>query len=142
MRARYCKSINITLDTTTLRTDPQVLDLEEFRDSRLGLGKAANWAGEFQIYAKRTNKGRISVRVTLENAYDNRAYMEPGWFDVRMRIRHSRPLQETFCPLLDKDVPVQTINCVVASQVSLPDDTFEADKSIWLPDLAGSCGQG
>jgi hypothetical protein len=129
IRARYCKPIDIIVDPTILRVEPRSLDLEKFRDSRIELGRASNWQGSVEIYARRLANGHLSIRVTLENTYDIRPYMEPAWFDVRMRVKCSQPLLETYCPLLEKNIQVQTINCCVGTnQINIPNDTFEVEQ--------------
>jgi len=124
LRTRYCQVFELTVPSNQVGTQAITLDLADYRRSRRALGSSPNWTGEIIVYTEPLPEGRLAVRLTLVNTYES-SYPESSWFDVRMRVHTSHSLQETYCPLLDTSVRVQTVNCVAANREDSQPYEFE-----------------
>lgn len=101
-------------------------DLQEFRQSRLSLGRAPEWRGLIRVDAKNkvsidTNPPRVEITVQLINKYERRRVGEPAWFDVRMQIETNTAVEPVYCPLLDRhQIFAQTTNCTLSESSTFP----------------------
>lgn len=120
IRARYADKISIKPSLNSPTEYSLDDDLRQYRQSRQSLGRAPEWQGLIRVEAQKkinaeTNEERVEINVQLVNKFERRRLGEPAWFDVRMQIETTAPIEPVYCPLLDQhQIFTQTSNCTLS----------------------------